>query len=111
MNLGAILGTISAVLCIGGAIYAKLRWLKGSILARLFAKHAAPIIEQQLKPVKEQLTPNGGASAVDKLTRLDQWRIDFTTSVSEQFTEVKQHLTQQDQQLYEHLRDHAQKNG
>lgn len=107
MNIPTILGLISAVLCIGGVIFAKIRWLKGSIIGRLFAKHAAPLIERELRPVKEQLTPNGGQSAVDKLTRIDQWRVDFSQYVNDQFHDVKQHLNRQDQELYEHLRDHA----
>lgn len=112
MSLAGDIGLAAGALGVigGGGIFTWARWLHShgsSISARWFAKHAAPIIAAELRPVFEQLAPNHGTSAVDKLERLDQWRDDFSGEVAREFRDIKNHLNRQDRTMTRHLEAHA----
>jgi hypothetical protein len=125
-ELALILGLAASVVALAGFTWRIVRGGHRRIRTfpgRFVAKHVAPVaaeaaavaatahlekmVTDKLQPVIAQLSPNSGSSAFDKLTRLDQWRADFTRAVADDFADVKQHLTEQDRAMVQHLRDHA----
>jgi len=81
MSAAADIGMAAAslgVLGMGGvAGWARYLHRTGSSIAgRWVGRHIAPIVTAELAPVIEQLSPNHGTSAVDRLDRLTQWTED-----------------------------------
>lgn len=121
-----IIGTVAALLALTEEVVRrgrKARKMGTTLVGRWIGKHIAPaagqaaaaaatehireMVTAELEPIRKELSPNSGSSSFDKLTRLDQWREDFTSSVDAQFRAVNRHLTEQDRAMRDHLRDHA----
>lgn len=120
------IGTVAALLALTEEIVRRARRARKmgtTLIGRWIGKHIAPaagqaaaeaatehlrqMVTAELEPIRKELSPNSGSSSFDKLTRLDQWREDFTNSVDAQFRAVNRHLTEQDRAMRDHLRDHA----
>lgn len=108
--MDAALGTIAALLAIAGAVTLWIRRahkagtsLAGRWLAKHIAPVVAPVVAREVRPLIEQWNPNSGSSAFDKLTRLDQWRID----ADKRFTGLDETVGEVRDMMVRHLEVHA----
>jgi|SRR5579859_5886927 len=76
--------------------------LIGGLLASLFA--AAIIatvrwVRRQFQPIVQQLTPNGGSSAIDKIHALSDDFTEYKKDTARRFDDVDKHLDRQDRRI------------
>lgn len=126
MDIGYVLGLIASLLVVVPAAWYALKRARRapkdglSWVGRFIGRHMAPAVTQaatvhlrqmvteELQPVVAALSPNSGSSVADKVTRLDQWREDFTLAMATDLRSIKRHLDRQDRAFQRHLEAHAE---
>lgn len=76
--------------------------LAASLLASLLAAALIGLVRwvrRQFDPIVKQLTPNGGASALDKINALHDEFMDHKRDTTKRFDDVQTHLYRQDQRI------------